>query len=140
MVSTLQTLEKQLEDTLIKHLGIEITTLEKSRVNGKMPVDRRTTQPSGVLHGGASTAFAETLASIGGMANVGFPDEMAVGVEINANHIKSVHEGWVFGEATPAHIGNMTQVWEVRITNEAEELVCLSRVTLANLKQKQTTL
>ncbi len=137
MTNQLQTLEKQLGDTLIEHLGIEITTLEKSRVSGKMPVDRRTTQPSGVLHGGASAAFAETLASIGGMANVDFPDEMAIGVEVNANHIRAVRKGWVLGVATPAHIGNMTQVWEIRITNEAGELICLSRVTLANLKQKQ---
>ncbi len=136
MAHILQALKKQMSNTMTESLGIEITALEKSRVSGKMPVDRRTMQPFGRLHGGASVAFAETLASIGGMANVDFPDEMVAGVEVNANHIRSVHEGWVFGEAIPAHIGDRTQVWEVRITNEEGELVCLSRLTLANLRRR----
>jgi len=136
MSNPLQALEKQFRDTMIEHLGIEITALNKNLVSGKMPVDRRTTQCSGLLHGGASVAFAETLASIGGTANVDFPDEMVVGVEVNANHIRAAHEGWVFGEAIPAHIGSKTQVWEIRITNDEGELVCLSRVTLANLRRR----
>lgn len=136
MTDLLQAFEKQIGDTVIGNLGIEITVLEKDRVSGKMPVDRRTVQPFGLLHGGASAAFAEILGSIGGLANVDFPDEKVAGVEINANHITAVREGWVFGEAIPAHIGNRTQVWEIRITNEEGELVCLSRLTLANLRRR----
>lgn len=136
MTDLLQAFKKQMRDTMSENLGIEITALEKNRVSGKMPVDRRTMQPFGRLHGGASVAFAEILGSIGGMANVDFPDEIVVGIEINANHIRAVREGWVFGEAIPAHIGGRTQVWEIRLTNEEGELVCLSRLTLANLRQR----
>lgn len=136
MAHSLQELKGQIENTMIENLGIEITVLEKNRVQGKMPVDKRTTQRFGLLHGGASAAFAETLGSIGGTVNVDYPHEMVVGIEINANHIKAVREGWVLGEATPAHIGNKTQVWEIRITTGEGELVCLSRLTLATLKRK----
>ena len=136
MANSLQELKKQIKNTMIENLGIEITTLEKNRVCGKMPVDERTTQRFGLLHGGASAAFAESLGSIGGTANVDFPDEMVVGVEINANHIKAARAGWVFGEAKPAHIGNRIQVWEIRISNEDGQLVCLSRLTLTKLKRK----
>ncbi len=132
----IQELNQQIENTMIQNLGIEITTLDKDCVKGKMPVDERTVQRFGLLHGGASAAFAETLGSIGGTSNVDFPDEMVVGIEINANHIKGIRNGWVYGEAKPAHIGNKTQVWEIRITDKEGEVVCLSRLTLAKLKRR----
>ncbi len=126
-------LKDHLDNTLISHLGIEILEVSNRKVVGKMPVDHRTVQPAGILHGGASVAFAETLASIGGNASIDFSKQMAVGLEINANHIKSVRKGWVFGEATAVHVGRKTQVWEIRITNKDNQLVCLSRMTLAVL-------
>ena len=132
----IQELNQQIENTMIQNLGIEITTLDKDCVKGKMPVDERTVQRFGLLHGGASAAFAETLGSIGGTSNVDFPDEMVVGIEINANHIKGMRNGWVYGEAKPAHIGNKTQVWEIRITDKEGEVVCLSRLTLAKLSRR----
>ena len=136
MNKRIQELNQQIENTMIQSLGIEITMLDKDCVKGKMPVDERTVQRFGLLHGGASAAFAETLGSIGGTANVDFPDEMVVGIEINANHIKGMRDGWVYGEAKPAHIGSKTQVWEIRITDKEGELVCLSRLTLAKLKRR----
>jgi len=136
MKNKLQEVSQQIKATMIENLGIEITVLKKDCVKGKMPVDKRTVQRFGLLHGGASAAFAETLGSIGGTSNVNFPDEMVVGIEINANHIKGIRDGWVYGEAKPAHIGNKTQVWEIRITDKEGELVCLSRLTLAKLKRR----
>lgn len=129
-------LDDLLNDTLITHLGIEITEISSDRVFGRMPVDHRTIQPAGSLHGGASVAFAETLASVAGNANINYPEQVAVGLEINANHIKSVRDGWVYGEAKPIHIGKKTHVWEILIKNEAKELLCISRMTLAVLEQK----
>ena len=123
-----------LQDTLITHLGIEITHISKQSVSGKMPVDHRTIQPAGILHGGASVAFAETLVSIAGNSNINYPEQIAVGLEINANHIKSVRKGWVYGEAKAIHIGHSTHVWEVLIKNKAKELVCIARMTLAILE------
>ena len=122
--------------TLITSLGIEFTTISKARVCGKMPVDDRTKQPFGILHGGASVALAETLASIGAWANLPSETEHAVGLEINANHIRSTTQGWVFGEATPIHLGRKTQVWEIKITDEQKRLVCVSRCTMAVIKEE----
>ena len=137
MKEELKQINSQIKETMIENLGIEITALTTDCVRGKMPVDKRTIQRFGLLHGGASAAFAETLGSIGGTLNVKFPDERVVGIEINANHIKGMRDGWVFGEAKPAHIGNKTQVWEIRITDKEGELVCLSRLTLAKLKRRK---
>jgi len=136
MDNKLVEVNKQIKSTMIETLGRERTTLEKNCVRGTMPVDERTIQRFGLLHGGASAAFAESLGSIGGTANVDFPNEGVVGIEINANHIKGAREGWVYGEAKPAHIGNKTQVWEIRIIDKEGELICLSRLTLATLKRR----
>lgn len=125
-----------LNNTLIKNLGIEITSVTKQKVCGKMPVDGRTIQPAGLLHGGASVAFAETLGSIGGVKTIDYPRQFPVGIEINANHIKGIREGWVYGEATPSHLGSKTQVWDIRIVNKDQELICISRLTLAILTAK----
>lgn len=122
---------KRAEKTLIHSLGIEFSLLSKSRLLAQMPVDERTRQPFGLLHGGASVALAETLASVGGWLNVTDPEKVVVGIEINANHVRSVRSGFVVGEAEPIHLGGKIQVWKVSITNEDGELVCESRCTLA---------
>ena len=107
--------------TMVGHIGIEILEANKEFVCGRMPVDKRTIQPYGLLHGGASVAFAEAV----------------VGIEINANHLKSVRSGWVFGKASPQKIGGKIHVWNIDITNEDEELICVSRLTLAVINHKR---
>lgn len=119
--------------TLNEALGIELTEITDNSLKGRMPVDHRTQQPAGVLHGGASVAFAETLASWAGHMVVD-PDKFhAVGLDINANHVRPASPGWVYGEATPAALGRTVQVWEIKITNEEGKLVCISRCTMAVL-------
>lgn len=111
-------------------LGIVFTKVGEDFVRGTMPVDGRTRQPYGLLHGGASVLLAETLGSSAGNLCVG-PDEMCVGLEINANHLAAVREGLVTGTARPLHIGRRTQVWEIRIEDPLGRLCCVSRLTLA---------
>ncbi|UOQ71781.1 hotdog fold thioesterase [Hymenobacter cellulosilyticus] len=119
-------------NTLGEHLGIEITEVGDRLLVGRMPVDHRTHQPMGLLHGGASVALAETLGSIGAALQVDVRKKACVGLEINANHLKGVHSGWVVGRATALHVGRSTQVWEIRITHEETGmLVCVSRITMA---------
>jgi 1,4-dihydroxy-2-naphthoyl-CoA hydrolase len=117
---------------MVSHLGIEFTELGPNFIIAKMPVDARTHQPFGLLHGGASVALAETLGSVAAQLTLA-ENQYAVGLEINANHIKGVRNGWVFGKAVPVHIGRSTQVWEIRITEEEGKLVCLSRITMSVL-------
>ena len=116
---------------LAETIGIEIIELDPARVVATMPVDARTVQPFGLLHGGASLALAETLASIGALLNVDLQAFRAVGLEINANHIRGKREGTVRGTATPIHIGRSTHVWRVEILDEDGRLVCTSRCTIA---------
>ena len=122
--------------TMVGHIGIEIMEAGKDSVSGRMPVDERTTQPYGLLHGGASVAFAESLGSLAGSFHVNWEKEAVVGIEINANHLKSVRSGWVYGRATPVRIGKRIQVWNINITNEDKESVCISRLTLAVVKSE----
>jgi uncharacterized protein (TIGR00369 family) len=112
-------------------LGIEIIELTKERVVATMPVDERTQQPYGLLHGGASVALAETVASLASIMNVDQQRFRAVGLEINANHIRAKTEGIVRGTATAIHIGRSTHVWNIEIVDEQERLVCISRCTVA---------
>lgn len=126
------------ESTLIESLGIEITEVRDDALVGRMPVDSRTVQPAGVLHGGASVALAETLASWAGQLAVDRERFHVVGQEINANHIRPVSSGWVTATVTPAAIGRRSHVWEIRITDEAGRLVCISRCTLAVIEQRST--
>jgi 1,4-dihydroxy-2-naphthoyl-CoA hydrolase len=121
------------DGTLIRSLGIEMTELTDDALRGRMPVDGRTRQPGGVLHGGASVALAETLASWGASFTVDPDVNYCVGMEINANHVRPVAEGWVYGEARPVTRGRTTQVWDIRITDEQGKLVCISRCTMAVL-------
>ena len=131
----LQELRNITNSTLVSTLGIEITEFEKDCVKGRMPVDERTKQPFGLLHGGASVALAETLGSLGGGKNIDLDSHAVVGIEINASHLKSVKNGWVFGEAEPVRIGKKIQVWEIVITDEIKNLICKSRLTLAVIKK-----
>ena len=120
--------QKHMGDTL----GIELTSIKNDEIKATMPVDERTIQPFGILHGGASVVLAETLASIGGWLNLEGKEQTAVGVEINANHIRSVKKGGkVEGIATPIRRGRKIHVWEVAIYNPKKKLVCISRCTLA---------
>lgn len=112
-------------------LGIELVELHPTRVVATMPVDHRTRQPFGILHGGASVALAETVASFGAAANVDRQQFVAVGLEINANHLRAKSDGVVTATATPIHIGRTTHVWDIRIADEAGRPVCASRCTLA---------
>ena len=112
-------------------LGIEVTAVGDDWLAGRMPVDIRTHQPWGRLHGGASLALAETLGSLGAAHVIDLDKCIAVGMEINANHIRPVHTGWVTGLARPESIGRSTQIWSIRITDENEKLVCISRFTVA---------
>src|SRR5881628_2529645 len=111
-------------------LGIEIIELTPARVVATMPVDDRTRQPFGILHGGASVALAETVASLGATANVDREEFIAVGLEINANHLRAKPDGFVTATATPIHIGRTTQVWDVRIVDEVDRPVCIFRCTI----------
>ena len=117
-------------------LGIEVTELSPERVVATMPVDERTRQPFGLLHGGASVALAETVASLGAWMNCDREKQAAVGLEINANHLRSKRDGMVRAIATPVHRGRSTHVWTVEIRDEEEKLVCVSRCTLAIVDQR----
>jgi 1,4-dihydroxy-2-naphthoyl-CoA hydrolase len=123
-------------NTMVEHLGIVFTEVGEDYIKGRMPVDHRTHQPYGILHGGASVALAETLGSVAAHCTVMHQNRFCVGLEINANHIRPVKEGFVTGTARPIHIGKRTQIWEVRLTTETGELVCISRITLAILDEK----
>ena len=129
-------INESIQNTMTSAIGIEITDIGDDFISGKMPVDERTVQPFGLLHGGASAALAETLGSIAGGIKVYSNNETVVGIEINANHLQSAREGWVYGKATPIRIGKKIQVWDIRITNESDELVCVSRLTLAVILKK----
>lgn len=126
-----------IENTLLKSLGIEITLLEKGKVIATMPVDERTRQPFGLLHGGASVALAETVASIGAYELVDKEVEAVAGLEINANHVRPKTEGVVTAVATVLHQGKSTQVWDIKITDEQDRLICVSRCTMAVIKVKR---
>ena len=123
-------------NTLSNSLGIEIKKVEQGRVVATMPVDDRTRQPFGILHGGASVALAETVASVGGTEMVDQETEAVVGLEINANHIKSKQDGVVTAVAEVVHRGRTTMVWEIKIKDEQEQLICISRCTLAVIKKR----
>ncbi|MFE8696709.1 hotdog fold thioesterase [Cytobacillus sp. FJAT-53684] len=126
-----------LENTLINALGIEITTLEKGKVVATMPVDHRTRQPFGLLHGGASVALAETVASIGAFELVDKETESVAGLEINANHVRGKREGIVTAIATVLHQGRTTMVWDIKIVDEDDKLICVSRCTMAVIKKSK---
>ena len=132
----IQRVNDSIQNTMSSTIGIEITDIDNDFICGKMPVDERTIQPFGLLHGGASAALAETLGSIGGGIKVYPNNETVVGIEINANHLKSARDGWVYGKATPIRIGKKIQVWNIEIRNDSGDLICVSRLTLAVIPKK----
>lgn len=138
--ATIEDLNKLRVNTLAERIGIEITEIGDDYLKGRMPVDTRTLQPYGILHGGASAALAETLGSIAGSLVLDPEKEYCVGMEINANHIRSVRSGYVYGKASPVHIGKTTQVWEIRIETDDGKLVCISRLTLAVVRRREREL
>ncbi|WKN31041.1 hotdog fold thioesterase [Porifericola rhodea] len=133
---SLETANKLCKGNMCEHLGIELTAVGAKSLAGKMPVDNRTRQPMGLLHGGASVVLAETLGSIAANLCVDSAKQYCVGLEVNANHLKSVKEGYVYGIAEAVHLGKKTQVWQIRISNEDEQLVCISRLTVAVIDKK----
>jgi len=134
----LETLNKTSENTLIDHLNIVYTEVGDDFISATMPVCSFTHQPLGMLHGGASVVLAETLGSVA--ANFCVPEgSYCVGLDINANHVRSMRSGQVVGTATPIHLGISTQVWQINITDERERLVCTSRLTIAVKHQRSTS-
>ncbi len=130
-IHPLETLNKFAANTIMEVLGIKVTAMGEDYIEATMPVDKRTHQVYGILHGGASVVLAETLGSMGAMLTVDQSKYHCVGIDINANHIKAVKSGIVTGTARPIHTGRSTQVWGIEIKNEAGELVCISRLTVA---------
>ena len=131
--TSLERLNGWSRDTLMETLDIRITAVGEDWLAGTMPVDRRTHQPYGLLHGGASVVLAETLGSSAGNLCVDTGKQVCVGLEINANHLRAVRSGIVTGTARPLHVGRSTQVWEIRIEDEGGKPVCISRIALAVL-------
>jgi 1,4-dihydroxy-2-naphthoyl-CoA hydrolase len=123
------------KDTIFEPLGIEITEIASNAIKGKMPVDKRTRQPAGILHGGASVVLAESLGSIASNLIIDNEKYYCVGQEVNANHIRPVSKGYVYGTGTPIHIGKKSHVWNIEIVNEEKKLVCISRLTMAVIEK-----
>lgn len=123
------------EDTLSSHLGIEFTAFGDDYLEARMPVDRRTRQPIGIMHGGASCVLAETVGSTAANYCVDIKTHYCVGLDINTNHIRSMREGFVIATAKPFHLGRTTQVWSINITDEAGRLVSVNRLTMAVLER-----
>ena len=119
------------KNTLGEHLGMQFTEIGDNYLKATMPVDARTHQPYGLLHGGASVALAETLGSVGSALIIDSTKSMCVGLDINANHVRGVKSGLVTGIATPLHIGASTHVWEIKIEDAEQNLICISRLTVA---------
>jgi 1,4-dihydroxy-2-naphthoyl-CoA hydrolase len=125
------------DNTMAEYLGIEWVELGNDFIKAKMPVDHRTKQPYGLMHGGASCVLSETIGSVGSAMVVDHTKFMCVGLEINANHVRSARAGYVTGTATPLHLGRNTHVWDVKIHDEAHQLVCVSRLTVAVIPRKE---
>ncbi|WP_284141470.1 MULTISPECIES: hotdog fold thioesterase [unclassified Virgibacillus] len=126
-----------IHNTMLEALGIEVVSMDKNLVVMSMPVDHRTHQPLGYLHGGASAALAETAASLGAILHVDLQTTNVFGIEINANHIKSKRDGIVTAKAIPLHVGKTTMVWDVKITDEYNQLICISRCTIGIVPKKR---
>jgi len=121
--------------TLLEHIDIQITSFDKTSITGTMPVDHRTVQPHKMLHGGASVALAESLGSLASNLSIDLDKFYAAGLEINANHVRPVKSGKVIGTATAVHLGKSTHIWDIKIHDDNNKLVCVSRLTMAILKK-----
>ena len=129
---SVETLTKIHENTAVAHLGMQFLEVGDDFIRARVPVDTRTRQPYGILHGGVSVVLAETLGSCGA-AYAAPPGQRAVGLDINANHLKSAHAGWVTGTTRPLHVGRSTQVWQIELANDEGQLTCVARITMAVL-------
>jgi 1,4-dihydroxy-2-naphthoyl-CoA hydrolase len=136
---TVEELNANREGTLVYHLGMLFSEIGDDFIRGTMPVDARTVQPYGLLHGGASVALAETLGSTGAAMSVDADEYQVVGQEINANHVRAARSGLVTGTARAVHLGGRTHVWSIEIVNDAQKLVCISRLTMAVIKRGALT-
>jgi len=134
---TLESVQQRGAGTMVEHISIAIVELGQDFLSGTMPVDHRTVQPMGILHGGASVALAETLGSLAANLVVDPDQKYCVGLDINANHIRSVSKGMVKGKASPIHLGSSTHVWHIEIRDEQNRLACISRLTMAILDKAQ---
>lgn len=134
---TVEHLNQSMPNTMGGHIGIEFTKVGEDFLEAKMPVDHRTRQPMGLLHGGASVALAETMGSIAAYCVIDQSKYFCVGLEINANHLKGAKSGYVIGRTSPVHLGKQTHVWEIRIRDEQDNLICISRITMAILEIKK---
>lgn len=132
---SLEQINRSHDNTAVSQMGIEFTAVGDDYLVARMPVDARTRQPAGLLHGGATMLLAETLASCAAWQTIDRARSDAVGLEINANHLRACHEGWVTGRVAPIHAGRSTQVWEVRVTDEKERLLSISRVTISLIQK-----
>jgi 1,4-dihydroxy-2-naphthoyl-CoA hydrolase len=128
---SLEELQLLRDGNIVEHLGIQLIEIGPDYLKGRMPVDARTKQSLGLLHGGASVVLAETLGSIASNLVIDPGKYYCVGLEVNANHLRPVSEGWVQGKASPVHIGKQTHVWAIEIRNSIDKLICLSRLTMA---------
>lgn len=135
---TLESLYRFMPNTMAEQLGIELVELGNDFIKAKMPVDHRTQQPYGLLHGGASCTLAETIGSVASAMVVDHSKFNCVGLEINANHVRSAREGYVTGIASPLHLGNNTHVWDIKIYDELQKLVCVSRLTVAVIPKRES--
>lgn len=127
---SIEEITKRGKNTLSELMGIEFIDIGDDYLKAKMPVDQRTKQPIGIMHGGASCVLAETLGSVAGNYCVDLTKEYCVGLDINTNHVRQAREGFVFGTARPIHLGTKTQVWGIEIRNDADNLVSINRLTL----------
>ncbi|MEM1282543.1 MAG: hotdog fold thioesterase [Chlamydiota bacterium] len=134
---TLELLNTMCENTMVEHLGIVFTEIGEDSLTATMPVDKRTIQPLGIMHGGASAALAETLGSIAANCCVDHERHFCVGLDINTSHLKKAADGLVKGIAKPVHLGGMTHVWEIKIYDESEDLISQSRLTVVVLDHKK---
>ncbi len=128
---SLEELNRLNAGNLLGHLGIEFVAIDSDSLTARMPVDHRTTQPFGLLHGGASVALAESVGSFAAFLTLREHNKTTVGIEVNANHLRPVTSGFVYGVARPLHIGRNTQVWDIRISDDSARLVCVARHTVA---------
>ncbi len=128
---TLEVLNSMSKNTIDANLGIEFVEIGEDYLKAKMPVDQRTKQPMGMLHGGANVVLAETLGSVASILSIDFPKKIAVGLEINANHLRSVKSGFVFGIVKPVRIGRTVHVWEINIHDDQQRHTCISRITVS---------
>ena len=133
---TIDLLNEKYRGNMVTYLDIAYTEIGDNFLSGKMPVDHRTMQPMNILHGGASVVLAETLGSVASSLCIDLNKKISVGLEINANHIKSARDGYVYGKAQIVHLGKSTHIWQIDITNNNGDLVCVSRLTVAVLDRK----